>query len=78
MTLIYQDKLEEIKKRLLPEGSIKKKIYDLCDGTRSAAEIAQEIGKSIPYVNSYLSILRREGLIRKVVKGDKIVHEQII
>ena len=78
LILIYHDELENRKKELLREGSIKKKIYELCDGTRSATEIAQEIGKSVSYVSAYLSILRREGLIRKVVKEGKVVHEQII
>jgi hypothetical protein len=76
--LANHDKLEEMKKRLLRKGSIKKKIYDLCDGTRTTAEIARAIGKDNPYVNSYLSILRREGLIRSVIKEGRQVHEQII
>ena len=75
--LSNQDKLEEMKKRLLKEGSVKEKIYSLCDGTKTTTEIAQTIGKDSPYVNSYLSILRREGFIRSVEKEGKQVHEQI-
>jgi len=75
--LANQDKLEEMKKRLVREGSVKEKIYSLCDGTRTTTEIAQAIGKDNSYVNSYLSILRREGLIRYVEKEGKQVHEQI-
>lgn len=76
--LANQDKLEEMKKQLLPKGSVKEKIYRLCDGTRSTADIAQLIGKNENYVRSYLSILRREGLIRTVERDEKLVHEQII
>jgi len=76
--LANQDKLEQMKKKLLPEGSIKEKIYTLCDGTKTAKEIGEIIGKDVKYVHSYLSILRREGLIRTVERNGRIVHEQII
>jgi len=75
--IVYRDKLEEVKKKLLREWSIKKRIYELCDGTRETSEIAKEIGKNVNYVNSYLSILRREGLVRRVVRNGKIFYEQI-
>lgn len=75
--LANQDKLEKEKERLLPEGSVKKAIYDLCDATRGTAEIAQEIERYPTYPGSYLTRMRREGLIRTVEKDGKIVHEQI-
>jgi len=77
LVLAYQEKLSEIKKNLLKEGSIKLQIYGLCDGTKTTQEIAQNIQKTTDYVNSYLSILRREGLIRAVEKEGRQVHEQI-
>jgi len=76
--LANQDKLEQMKRKLLPKGSIKERIYDLCDGTKTAKEISEIIGKDASYVRSYLSILRREGLIRTVKRDGRIVHEQII
>lgn len=75
--LANQEKLKEEKKDLLPENSIKRKIYNLCDGARDTSEIAKGIGKSTNYVNSYLSILRRDGLIRSIEKDGKLFHEQI-
>lgn len=77
LTLANQDKLAEVKKTLLKEGTVKLQIYDLCDGTRTTEDLAQAIQKSKDYVNSYLSILRREGLIRTVEREGKQVHEQI-
>jgi transcription initiation factor IIE alpha subunit len=77
LVLLNQEKLATIKKNLLKEGSIKTQIYDLCDGSKTAKDIATIIQKELPYVNSYLSILRREGLIRSVKKDSEIVHEQI-
>jgi Mn-dependent DtxR family transcriptional regulator len=61
---------------LLKEGSVKLQVYNLCDGTKTTQDIAQSIQKSNDYVNSYLSILRREGLVRTVEKEGKQVHEQ--
>lgn len=77
LVLTNQDKLEETKKRLLKEGSVKFQIYNLCDGTNATMDIANAIQKDTNYVNSYLSILRREGLIRTVDKEGKQVHEQV-
>lgn len=77
LALTNQEKLEEVKKTLLKEGSIKRQIYDMCDGTRTTKDVAAAIQKDLGYVNSYISILRREGLIRTVEREGKQVHEQI-
>ncbi|RLG50240.1 MAG: hypothetical protein DRO00_08985 [Thermoproteota archaeon] len=76
--LANQDKLKEAKKRLLRKGSVKEQVYSLCDGTKTTTDIAQAIQKDSAYVRSYLSILRREGLIRTVEREGKTVHEQVI
>jgi len=75
--LVNQDKLERIKENLVKTGTIKEKIYTMCDETKTAEEMAQSLGKGSGYVHSYLSILRREGLIRNVVKDGKQVYQQI-
>lgn len=75
--LANREKLAVAKKTLLKEGTIKLQIYNLCDGTKTTQEIAQGIQKSVEYVNSYLSILRRDGLVRTIEKENKQVHEQI-
>ncbi len=77
LVLSNQEKLEQAKKSLLKEGSIKLQIYNLCDGTKTTQDIAQTIQKTADYVHSYLSILRREGFIRTIEKEGKQVHEQI-
>ena len=76
--LANKDKIGVMKRKLLPKGSVKERIYSLCDGTKTTVNIAQAIGKRVPYVNSYLSILRREGLVRTAERQGKLVHEQII
>lgn len=77
LVLSNQDKLADAKKRLLKEGSIKQQVYELCDSVRTTQDIAGAIQKSADYVSSYLTILRREGLIRTVEREGKQVHEQI-
>jgi len=77
LTLTNQDKLTEVKKSLLKEGSVKLQVYDLCDGTKTTQDLAQALQKSTDYINSYLSILRREGLIRTIEKEGRQIHEQI-
>jgi len=77
LSLTNQDKLAEAKKSLLKEGSIKLQVYTLCDGTKTTQDLAQALQKSTDYTNSYLSILRREGLIRTVEKDGKQFHEQV-
>lgn len=77
IVLVNQDKLKVAKEDLLKAGSIKEKIYNMCDETKTAEEIAQSIGKESGYVHSYLSILRREGLIRNIIKDGKQVYQQI-
>lgn len=77
IVILNQEELEKKKDKLLPKNSIKKQVYDLCDGSKTISELARSIGKSNEYTGSYLSRLRREGLIRKTKINDEIYHEQI-
>jgi hypothetical protein len=76
LILFNGEKLEEAKQRPLPEESIRK-VYCPCDGNRTTSDIAQTLQKSNDYVSSYLSILRREGIVRTIERDGKLVHEQI-
>lgn len=75
LILSNNDKIQEAKKQLLKEGSEQKKIYDLCDD-KTTQEIATTLQKSLEYVNSNLSLLRKKGLIKTVEREGKKVHEQ--
>lgn len=77
LVLTNQEKLEETKKKLLKEGSVKQQIYNLCDGTRTTKEIADAIKNDSSYVSSYLTTLKREGFIRTIEKDGRQIHEQI-
>jgi len=77
IVLVNQDKLKKVKENLVKAGSIKESIYNMCDETKTIGEMAQSLGKENSYVRSYLSILRREGLIRNVVKEERQVYQQV-
>jgi len=77
LKLVNHEKLEQIRNALLKEGSIKKQIYDLCDGFNTTQDIATSLQKEPEYVRSYISTLRREGLVRTVERHGKLVHEQV-
>lgn len=77
LLIVNKEKLAKSKESLLKEGTVKNKIYKLCDGTKTTQDIAQIINESYNYVSSYISIMRREGLIRTVKKEDNQVYEQI-
>jgi hypothetical protein len=69
--------LDTAKKELLKEGTVKKQVYDLCDGSRTTGDIAASLHKEENYVNSYISVLRREGFVRTRRSSGKAVHEQV-
>ena len=75
LLLTNQDKLDEMKKKLLKQGSFESQIYDLCDGT-TTQDIATKVQKSTDNVSAVISNLRRKGLVRTVERGGNKVHEQ--
>lgn len=75
LLLTGSSSIEEAKKRLLKEGSEQYKIYELCD-SKTSQEIATIVQKSVEYVNSNISLLRRKGLIKTVDREGKKMHEQ--
>ena len=75
--VVNQDKLDEMKKKLLKAGSIESQVYELCDGTNTAQAIATKIQKTSEYAGAVISNLRRKGLVRTVDRGGNRVYEQI-
>lgn len=76
LLLINQDKLEEMKKKLLKADSIESQVYELCDGVNTAQDIANKIQKSLENTGAVISKLRRKGLVRTIEREGKKVHEQ--
>jgi DNA-binding transcriptional ArsR family regulator len=77
LVLTKRNDLDKIKEKLLPTGSMKAKIYELCNGSNTTSMIAQAIGKDDGYVRANLSVLRRDGLVRTVEKSGDSFHEQV-
>ncbi len=76
LLLSNQDKIEEIKLKLLKSGSVEESGYKLCNGTNTTADIMKNIHKDSKYVNTVLGSLRRKGLIKTIEKNDNKIHEQ--
>ena len=76
LLLTHREAVDKGRQKLLPEGSVKKQIYELCDGTGTSKDIADAVKKETKYVSAYLTRLRREGLIRIIYRDGKEVHEQ--
>lgn len=77
LLVVNQDKLDEMKKKLLKAGSIESQVYELCDGENTIQTIATKIQKSPEYAGAVISNLRRKGLVRTIDRGGNRVHEQI-
>jgi hypothetical protein len=77
LLVLNQDKLDEMKKRLLKPGSIENQVYELCDGTNTAQAIATKIQKTPEYAGAVISNLRRKGLVKTVESAGNKVYEQI-
>jgi hypothetical protein len=77
LLILNQDKLQEMKKKLLKPGSIESQVYDLCDGTNSYQEIATKIQKTPDYARAVVGNLRQKGLVKTVDRAGNKVYEQI-
>jgi len=77
LLFLNQDKLDEMKKKLLKAGSIESQVYELCDGTNTAQAIATKIQKTPDYAGAVISNLRRKGLVKTVDSAGNKVYEQI-
>jgi hypothetical protein len=73
--LANQDKLEEVKSKLLKIGSVEEQVYELCDGNNTTQDIVNQTKKPAGYIRAVVSTLRRKGLIRNK-SGFSDVYEQ--
>jgi hypothetical protein len=73
--LANQEKLEEVKDKLLKVGSAEEQVYQLCDGNNTVQDIITLTKKSAGNIRATLSTLRRKGLIRLKL-GSTDIYEQ--
>lgn len=76
LQLVNQEKIDDVKKKIMKSGSMEETVYNLCDGDSTAPDIAVKIQKSVKYTNAVVSTLRQKGLIRMVEKDGKKIQEQ--
>lgn len=76
LLLANQEKINEIKTRLLKPGSVEESIYKLCGDTNTTSDIASKINKSVEYTGAVVSTLRQKGLVKTVEKNGKKINEQ--
>jgi DNA-binding MarR family transcriptional regulator len=77
LIVINQDKLDEMKKRLLKPGSVESQIYELCDGANTNQDIANRIQKSQDNIAAVISSLRRKGMVKTILRDGKKISERI-
>ena len=75
--LANQDKLDEIKKKLLKPGSVESQVYELCDGINTVRDIVTKLQKSQENIGAVISSLRRKGLIRTFERNGVKISEQV-
>jgi len=68
--LVNEDEIEEKKNKLFKNEKTKK-IYDLCDGEKTAKDIAPEVGIDPRNVRNHLNKLTSVGLLSYNVNGKK-------
>lgn len=61
----YKENIEAIRRRTLNGSPLRKKIYDLCDGSKSVSQIAEILGKSIQQISNNIIILQNAGLLKE-------------
>ncbi|QQG40135.1 MAG: helix-turn-helix transcriptional regulator [Candidatus Aenigmatarchaeota archaeon] len=70
-TVVNAEVLEASKQRMLGKSTLRKKIYELCNGKRSVGQIAAETSKSIQQISQNVALLQNAGLIREARGGGK-------
>ena len=78
LTLAQKHDLEEYKVKIIGKSSIRKEIFNICDGTKTVQDIAKMVGKSIPHVSNILSFLAQAGLVISKDVGRKKYYDKVI
>jgi DNA-binding transcriptional ArsR family regulator len=61
--------VEANKRRLLSGSPLRKKIYGMCDGSKSVTQIARILHKSLQQTSNNITLLENAGLIRVIKRG---------
>jgi DNA-binding transcriptional ArsR family regulator len=61
--------IEAEQRKVLAGSPLRKKIYNLCDGTNPVREIARLLDKSIQQVSNNIAVLQNAGLVKEIRRG---------
>jgi len=65
----HRESIRALQTRVIVGSTLRKRIYDLCDGNRSVGRIARMVDRSIQQVSNNITLLQNAGLIREVRIG---------
>lgn len=69
LKLGHRISIETAQRQALAGSSVRQRIYELCDGTKSVGEIAKSLGRTIQQVSNNIAILQSAGLVSEARKG---------
>jgi DNA-binding transcriptional ArsR family regulator len=61
--------IETTQRQVLAGSSLRRKIYNLCDGKHAVRDIARLLEKSIQQVSNNIAVLQNASLIKEVRRG---------
>jgi DNA-binding transcriptional ArsR family regulator len=73
----YKDAIEAEQRKVLAGSPLRKRIYDLCNGTNSVRGIANLVKKSIAQVSQNIAILQDAGLIKEERRGKEKYYAKV-
>jgi DNA-binding transcriptional ArsR family regulator len=69
--------IEAARVRVLAGSTLRKRIYELCDGSRSVSEVAVALGKPVQQISNNVTILRDSGLVKEVRSGKQKYYVRV-
>jgi DNA-binding transcriptional ArsR family regulator len=69
--------IEAAKRRAFARSTLRRRIYELCDGSRSVGQIANSLGRPIQQISNNIAMLRDHGLVKEVRSGKAKYYMQV-
>jgi len=73
----HRESIQALQRRAIAGSSLRKRIYDLCDGNRSVSRIASIVDRSIQQVSNNITLLQNAGLVREVRMGKEKCYTKV-
>lgn len=76
LKMAHKETVEAARKKVLG-SSLRKSVYNLCDGNSSVSQIAKILGKSVQQISNIIAILVKAGLVKEVRRGKEKLYMKI-